>query len=324
MMGTMPTLQVAIFALNEESTIQQVIRDVPQSIPGISRILITVIDDGSSDRTAELARDAGADVISHGHNRGLGTVFRSAVAAALDNNADILVTVDGDGQFQTGDIPTLLAPILGGTADMVTCSRFLDPELAPRMPAVKVWGNSVVARLVSALTGHRLHDASCGFRAYNRDCLIHLNLMGRFTYTHETLLELIFKRMRVVERALPVRGVREFGKSRVASNVFAYGWRTLRIIVGTVLHHRPHHVFTALAGLSAALGVILAVVGYVPFLLTGYFTKWAMFTAAFLFGLAVLMILFGMQARVLYRSQFLLEEILYQHRLDATRRRRDS
>ncbi len=318
----MVDLQVNIFALNEDKTIADVIYAVPRDIPGIDRVRIMVIDDGSTDRTAELAEEAGAEVCRHGYNRGLGAAFASALKTSLAGDADIMLTVDGDGQFDVGQIPDLIAPILDGHADMVTCSRFLDPNLLPDMPVVKQWGNHVVAGMVSSMTGVRLKDVSCGFRAYNRECMVRLNLMGRFTYTHEAIMELVFKGFRVSEVPLAVRGVREFGQSRVASNVFRYGWRTLRIMIGTLLNHRPHHVFSALAAVSAVGGVALAIFGWIPFLMTGSFIKWAMFSGGFLLALAVLLCLFGLQARTMHRTQFLLENLLYEQRLQQSQTQR--
>lgn len=315
-------VQINIFALNEGPTIGRVVRGVPAQLDGVESVRVVVIDDGSTDATVAEAQAAGASVISHGTRRGLGAVFRSALTDALANDADVMVTIDGDGQFDPAQIPQLVAPLLTNQADMATCSRFLDPALLPEMPAVKRWGNHTVAGLVSRLSGRQLRDVSCGFRAYSHDALIRLNLMGAFTYTHETILELAFKGMRIVEVPLAVRGVREFGRSRVASNVLNYGVRTLQILFGTLLNHRPHLVFATLAGVSATLGAVLAIVGLIPFILTGSFLKWAMFTGAFFVAVAILLLLFGLQARALYRAQFLLENILYeQRRRDRVQRR---
>jgi len=314
-------LHVVIFAFNEELTIEAVIRGVPRAIEGVDEVGVTVIDDGSTDRTAETARATGAHVVSHGRNRGLGWAFQSAVREALQRDADIMVTVDGDGQFNTQQIPELIEPILAGRAEMTTCSRFIDSSLTPRMPWIKVQGNRWVASLVSSLTRQRFFDVSCGYRAYNRECLITLNLMGRFTYTHEAIMEVTFKGLRVEEVPLPVQGVRLHGKSRIASNVFTYAWRTLRIMLGTLLNHRPHHLFGAAALLSLVVGITLSVLGSLTWFTTGTFIKALMLTGGFFLGLSVVLTLFGLQARAIRRNQFLLESLLYEMRIRSRRER---
>jgi glycosyltransferase involved in cell wall biosynthesis len=310
-------LLVTVFALDEERTIGEVVARVPRIVRGFDRVDVLVVDDGSTDRTAAIAREHGATVLSHHRNRGLGAAFRSGLGVALERGADAMVTIDGDGQFDPAQIPQLVAPIVDGDADMTTCSRFKDPSLVPEMPPIKRWGNSVVSRLVSRLTGQRLHDVSCGYRAYSSDAMMHLNLMGSFTYTHEAIMELIFMGLDIVEVPLPVRGVRSFGESRIASNVFAYGVRTLRIMLATVLNHRPHTLFLVLGAISLVLGCALCIGGGIPYLRTGSYIKSLMFTGGFFLGLSVVFSLFALQARVLYRNQHLLAHILYESRVRA-------
>jgi glycosyltransferase involved in cell wall biosynthesis len=317
-------VQVAIFAWDEEATIADVIAAVPRAVRGVDDMRIAVIDDGSRDQTAALARAAGAHVISHGCNRGLGAAFRSAATEALRSDADVLVTIDGDGQFDARQIPQLIEPLLAGHADMTTCSRFKDPALVPEMPRLKLWGNHRVAGLVSNLTGRRFYDVSCGFRAYSRECLERLNLMGRFTYTHEAIMELVFKRFRVHEVPLAVRGVRSHGRSRVASNLLKYAYRTSRIMIGTLLNHRPHWLFGGLAAACFVLGLLCAIGGSVTWFMQDTFIKSLMLISGFLFGLSVLLVLFGLLARVTYRNHFLLESILYELRVQTRTRQRDA
>ena len=116
-------LLVAIPALNEERTVAQVVRSIPREIPGVGRVDIIVIDDGSGDRTADRAAEAGAQVISHPANRGVGAAFQTTLRYAIECGADLIVTLDSDGQFDPQDIPRLIAPVVAGTADFSTASR---------------------------------------------------------------------------------------------------------------------------------------------------------------------------------------------------------
>ena len=319
-------LVVQIPALNEEKTIATVIGNIPKDIPGIDEILVVVVDDGSRDRTVELARSVGADVVSHPERRGVGAAFRSGIARAIDLDADIVVTIDADGQFNTEDILKLVAPIIDDEADFVTASRFADKDLIPEMPAAKVWGNNFMARWVSRLARQRFYDVSCGFRAYSRRAYLRLVLLGDYTYTHETFLSLAFAGLRIKEIPVKVRGVREFGKSRVASNLLKYGWRTALIILKTYRDYKPLRFFSYIAGGAAALALLFFSFALWVKLTTGYFTphKWAALVAAVLLGAALAIYLVGMVAEMLDRIRVAQDEILFRvRRLDNERRRNE-
>ena len=146
-------LLVVIPCLDEAPTIGRVVADVPRGIPGVARVEVVVIDDGSSDGTGDRAREAGAEVVRHHTTRGLGATFQEAVGIAIARNVDVLLHIDGDGQFDSGDIPLLVKPVVDHEAHMATASRFLDRDLVPTMPAVKRWGNRGVASIVRLLTG---------------------------------------------------------------------------------------------------------------------------------------------------------------------------
>lgn len=309
-------LIVQLPALNEARTIEQVIRDIPRTLPGIDEIGIVVIDDGSSDETAALASKAGATVIRHARTRGVGAAFRSGVEWALDAGADILVTMDSDGQFNPKDIGCLIAPIQGGEADFVTASRFLDSQMTPAMDRGRMWGNRLIASWISAITGQTFRDVSCGYRAFSRHALLRLVLLEEFTYTHETFLNLAFARLRIREIPVRVRGTREHGRSRVARNLFVYGWRAAKIILKTYRDYRPLRFF---GGISAVLFTGAMWLG--AFLLsvrvqTGAFTphKWAGFCAAFLGGCALVLFLVGTVAAMLDRLRATQEELLFRVR----------
>src|SRR5438270_126327 len=136
-------LIVTIPALNEEKTIADVVRGVPRDIPGIDETEVIVVNDGSSDRTAELAQSAGAMVINLKGGGGLGLVFRTGLERAMRRGADIMVNIDGDGQFNPADIRPLIPPLLDDQADFVTCSRIAYPSLHPPTPGVTSWRKQV-------------------------------------------------------------------------------------------------------------------------------------------------------------------------------------
>jgi len=316
-------LLVALPALDEERTVADVIAGVPCSLPGVASIEIVVVDDGSRDATGERARAAGAAVIRHAAPRGVGAAFHSALAYGVDRGADLIVSIDADGQFDPADIAALIRPVVEGSADFTTASRFADPALVPEMPGIKLWGNRMMSRLISRLAGQTFHDVSCGMRCYSRRAALQLHLVGRFTYTQEVVLNLAFKGLRIVEVPVRVRGEREFGESRVAGNLWRYALRSAQIIFRAYRDYHPLRFFGGIAALLLAPALLLA--GFLAwhYLATGGFTphKWAGFTALGLAIVALLILQVGVIGDMLSRHRIYLEELLYRQRSDG---RRDS
>ncbi|HEX2162720.1 MAG TPA: glycosyltransferase family 2 protein [Thermoanaerobaculia bacterium] len=305
-------LVVLIPALDEEATIGEVIAAVPRRIEGIDRVEVVVVDDGSRDRTAELARAAGATVVSHRVNLGVGAAFHTGLDAALRRGADVIATLDADGQFDPRHLPRLVAPILDGRAGMVTASRFADRSLVPAMPRAKRWGNHGMAWLVSLLIGRRYHDVSCGYRAYSREAALQLNLFGHFTYTQETFLDLTAKRIPIVEVPLAIRGERAVGESRVARNLPRYAWLTSRIILRSVLDFRPLQVIGAIAAVFLLPGMTLLGFLAAHYWRSGAFTPYKAvgFTGGLLIALGVLVLVSALVADMLLRIRLNQERIL--------------
>jgi glycosyltransferase involved in cell wall biosynthesis len=258
-------LVVTIPALNEEKTIAQVIAGIPRTIPGIRETEVIVMNDGSTDRTADVAERAGAIVVNLIGRPGLGYVFRTGLERAMRRGADIIVNIDGDGQFNPADIRKLVQPLLEDRADFVTCSRFADPKLKPDMPRVKYLGNRIVTRIINWVCGGGdFTDVSCGFRAFNREAAYRMTLFGRFTYTQECFIDLFAKGLRIAEVPLKVRGVREHGTSRVANNLWKYATNSLPIILRAMRDIQPLKFF---GGISAILGILGLLTG-------GFVTVW--------------------------------------------------
>lgn len=309
-------LLVVLPALNEEKTVGEVIRGVPQRIEGVSSIETLVVDDGSSDDTADTALRAGARVISHASPRGVGAAFASALRFGVDSGADLIVSIDSDGQFDPADICALVEPVVRGEADLASASRFADPGLVPEMPALKLWGNRMMARLISRLTGQTFHDVSCGMRCYSRRAALTLNPLAEFTYTQEVFLNLAFKGLRIVEVPVSVRGEREYGRSRVAGNLWSYGIRTSGIIFRCYRDYKPMLFFGAFAGLAFAVASALGGFLLIHYLSTGGFSphKWAGFAAAAMGVLGSILLLMGILGDMLNRHRIYLEELLYRER----------
>jgi glycosyltransferase involved in cell wall biosynthesis len=309
-------LVVIIPALNEAKTIEAVIRAIPRHISGISQVEVIVIDDGSTDATARLSQAAGATVVEHKQNMGVGAAFHSGIRAALEAGADIIVNIDADGQFNPDDIPTLIAPVQRGDAGFVTTTRFGKKEFFPDMPTIKRWGNQWMVYIINFLTGQKFTDVSCGFRAYSREAALKLVLFGHFTYTQETFIDLTFKNIVMMEIPLKVRGEREFGKSRVASNLWRYGVKSATIIFRAARDYYPFYFFGVPGiGLFVAglVGMIFLMIHYLQ---TGqtYPYRSLVPLSGILIIIGFLMFFMSMLADMLHRNRKIQEEILYLNR----------
>ncbi len=318
--GASPHLHLVVVlpALNEERTIREVVRAIPRSINGIQRVSVAVVDDGSTDRTADYAQQAGAHVVRHRRNMGVGAAFATGIETALRMGADVMVNMDSDGQFHPRYITSLLEPIVEGRSGFVTCTRFGDTALEPRMPWIKRRGNAWMAALINGIIRPEqpFTDVSCGFRAYTRETLLRMNLFGRFTYTQETFLDLAAKNIDMVEVPIPVRGVRKYGQSRVARSLWRYALQTSAIILRTVRDYRPLAFFGSIGGTTIGFGILqLAFVGQ-HWLRTGATSPWRsiIVTGGVTVVTGFLLVILALLADMQGRNRRILERILYHAR----------
>jgi len=305
---------VNIPAYNEAKKIGSVIRAIPRDFKEGVKVKVQVADDGSEDDTVKVSKEAGADFIYQLPHRGLGLTFRSGVEKALQNGADIMVNIDADGQFSPDDIPRMVEPVLRKQANMVVASRFSkSKDHAPEnMPWVKSIFNRMAASIVSVFWGQKIDDLTCGFRAYDREVLLRLNLNHPFTYTQETIIDALSKNFRVVW--LPAR-VTYFEKrrSRMTGSVSKFIFRSTRIIVSMLRDTKPLKFF----GIPALILIFLSVATFLIFLyyyfqdfkITPY-RNWLAFGSILLvFGIQLL--IFALIADMIRTQRQISEENLY-------------
>lgn len=248
-------LVVLIPAYNEARNIEKVIQNIPRKIMGIDEVKVLVVNDGSSDQTVEMATSGGADrIISHDTNTGVGAAFMTGIRNAVLMNADIVVAVDGDSQFDSTQIGRLIAPILNNQADVVIGSRFKNGK-PKNIPKIKFFGNKVFTKLVSGLVQQKFTDTQTGFRAYSKKALLNISVVNDFTYTQEVLIDLKFKGMQIAEVPVSVT-YDDKRKSRVVKNIFSYSSKALAIIIRTLVFHRPLFSFFVLGGVFCGGGIL--------------------------------------------------------------------
>src|ERR687893_2348476 len=181
-------LIIQIPCFNEEETLPETLGDLPREIPGIETVEWLIIDDGSTDRTIEVAKEGGVDhIVRLTNNKGLAAAFQAGLDASLKLGADVIVNTDADNQYNGADVPKLVAPILAGEADMVVGDRETHriEHFSPLKKRLQRVGSAVVRRA----SGTDVPDATSGFRAYNREAAIQLQVVSKFTYTLETLIQ---------------------------------------------------------------------------------------------------------------------------------------
>jgi len=212
-------LAITIPAYNEEKTIEKTVREI-KKVVGKNKYdaKILVVDDGSVDKTAAVARNAGALVFSHPRNYGLAETFRTEIEKCLELKADVIVHIDADGQYVANEIPLLIREVKKG-ADLVLGSRFKGK--IEEMPFIKRIGNKAFSVVVSNITGMKISDAQTGFRAFTKKVAQGLKIISNHTYTQEQIIRAIKHKFKVVEVPITFKK-RVHGKSRLMGNPFGF------------------------------------------------------------------------------------------------------
>ncbi len=247
-------LVIQIPCYNEEQSLPVTLRDLPRHIDGIDEIEILVIDDGSTDKTVEVASELGVDeVISLGANKGLAKAFVAGINKALDMGADIIVNTDADNQYDASYIKDIVKPLLENKADIVIGARPVsDIKHFSRLKKILQKLGSFVMRCVSKTD---VKDAPSGFRAFSRNAALQLNVFDNYTYTLETIIQA--KAKGLVIESVEVGVNPELRKSRLFSNMFIYIRRSVFTMLRMFIIYRPFRFFVTFGSLFLLAGVIL-------------------------------------------------------------------
>jgi len=315
-------LIIQIPCLNEEKTLPVTLADLPRSIPGVDAIEVLVIDDGSTDRTVEVAREHGVDhVIRFGQNRGLASAFQAGLDESLRLGADIIVNTDADNQYKADYIAKLIEPILRGDADMVIGCRPIEriedfSWLKKRLQRLGSW-------VVRQVSDTQVPDATSGFRAYSREAACRLNVVSQYTYTLETLIQAGRENMPLA--FVNVETNRKMRESRLFRSTPVYVRRSLLTMFRIYTMYRPLRTFGTLGVAVFGVGVVLGLqwTYYKVNDIGGSHIPLAQLCVALLI-LGFLCTLLGVMVDLTQANRRLLEDILYRQRKAETEKQPDA
>lgn len=245
---------IQIPCFNEEETLPETLADIPREVKGFDKVLVLVIDDGSTDDTARVAGELGVDyIVSHRVNMGLAAAFRTGIETSLSLGADVIVNTDADNQYKGSCIGALTVPILSGSADVVVGERPIRQieEFSKTKKILQRFGTLIV-RIFS---GTEVRDAASGFRAFSRDAASRLRVYGKYSYTMETLVQAGWEGMTVV--SVPVGVNPKTRNSRLVKNIPQYIFRSASTIVRTFALYKPFRFFATLSAPFLAMGSLL-------------------------------------------------------------------
>jgi glycosyltransferase involved in cell wall biosynthesis len=305
-------LIIQIPCYNEELTLPQTVKELPKSIPGLDEIEYLIINDGSTDRTVEVAKQVGVHhVVNFKQNNGLAAVFIAGIDACLRLGADIIVNTDADNQYCGEDIEKLVKPILDGKYDIVVGSRPIDEieHFSRRKKMFQHFGSWVVRKVSNT----DIPDSPSGFRAFSRGAAMKLNVINQYTYTLETIIQA--GQTRIPITSVPIRTNPETRKSRLFKSMFSYMKRSSSTIIRSFLMYKPLRFFCMIGVILFLAGLIVAV-RFSVFYFTGNGRGHiqSLILSAVLMLLGFETIISGFQADLTAANRKLLEDIQYRVR----------
>lgn len=305
-------LIIQIPCFNEETTLPVTLKDLPSSLPGVETIEVLVIDDGSTDRTVEVARAHGVShVVGFTRNRGLARAYQLGVDACLARGADIIVNTDADNQYCGEDVAKLVAPIVDEQADIVIGDR--ETQNIEHFSPLKKLLQKHGSHLVTHLAGIDVPDATSGFRALSRQAALDLNVISDFSYTLETLIQAGRKRLAV--HSVPIRTNEKLRESRLFTGMFQFVKRSGSTLIRVYTTYEPLKIFLIAAAVpfGGAAVIFIRFMAYY-FLGQGGGKIQSLILGAVLCLIGGFLVTIGILSDLLTANRKLLEEVLKHQR----------
>lgn len=305
-------LFIQIPCYNEAKTLPVTLAALPTFIPGITDIKILVIDDGSEDDTAEVAREQGVDyIVRLTKNKGLANGFMTGLDACLRLGADIIVNTDADNQYHGSDIARLVEPILSGKADLVIGDR--NTQAIGHFSWSKKKLQHLGSWVVRQVSDTQVPDATSGFRALSREAALHMNVLSRFTYTLETIIQAGKKNLAVAH--VPVRTNKKMRDSRLFSSNWSYIKKSIATITRIYTMYEPMKMFSYIGGIIMGGGILIGLrFLYFYFVSGGAGHIQSLILAAVLLIVGFQVFVMGLLADLIGSNRQLIENALYRLR----------
>ncbi len=309
----MKKLIIQIPCLNEAATLPATLADLPREIPGIDVIETLVIDDGSDDGTAEVARSCGVDhVVRFTRRKGLAAAFMAGLDAALKRGADYIVNTDADNQYAGRDIPKLLEPLLAGRADIVIGDRGIRTE--PHMSRARRWLQRLGSWVVRQVSDTGVPDTTSGFRAYTREAALRTMIVSEFSYTLESIIQAGKKRLAIAH--VPVATNPRTRESRLFDSVLSYIRESAETILRIYTMYEPLKVFMVIGLLTFGAGFLISArFLYYYWQGAGQGHIQSLILSAVLMIVGFQVVLIGLLADVISNNRKLIEDVLYRVRV---------
>jgi glycosyltransferase involved in cell wall biosynthesis len=300
-------LVIQIPCHNEAEALPRVLASLPAAIDGVTRITTMVIDDGSTDGTADVARDVGVDqILSLSRRGGIARAFVAGIERAVSLGADLVVNIDGDGQHPGDRIADLVAPIVSGEAELVIGVR--DEASRQAFPPIKRWLERWGSRVARTISGTEVDDAPSGFRALSREAAMRLHVFNRYTYTLETLIQAGQLGLAITTVSFHSRPAER--PSRVVSSLTGYVLRQMFTMIRVFMVYRPFKFFAGLGVVSFLGALALAVRYLILYAIDGRAGRLqSLLLAAVLAGIGMALVVVGLLADLMAVNRRLLEDI---------------
>ncbi len=305
-------LIVQVPCYNEAATIRETLDDIPEELEGVDVIETLLVDDGSTDGTVEIAQDRGVDhIVRFSHNKGLARAFHAGLQEALRAGADVVVNMDGDHAFKGKEVGKLIRPILSNHADIVVGER-TGPSRA-NFSWTKQFLHAVGCAVVRQLSNTDIPDVTCGFRAYSREAALRLNVVSRFTYTLETIIQAGTENLSIT--SVPIETNPPRREPRLYRSHLDYVRKSINTIIRMFITYKPLKFFGTVGAVSMTLGFLLGCRYLYIFLMSGsggHIPSLLLSAVLLIFGALVIMT--GLMADVIRSNRKLIEEVLYLQR----------
>ena len=305
-------LIIQIPCYNEEECLPITLSNLPREVEGFDKVEWLIIDDGSRDRTVEVARANGVDhIIRLPINRGLAAGFMAGLEGALNAGADVIVNTDADNQYAAEDIPKLVKPILSGEADVVVGARPIDN--IEHFSITKKILQKIGSKVVRIASNTDLPDAPSGFRAMSREAAMRLNVFSEYTYTLETIIQAGQKHMAIT--SVPIRTNEELRESKLVKSIPNYVKRSVLTIFRIFMTYRPIRFFSVPGVISFGLGLALGLRFLYFYMIDGGVGHiQSVILSALLLGVGFFLIIVALIADLIAVNRKLMEDIQYRVR----------